>query len=121
MGKTVNDIVLDAPLNLVKTTGVLLTVCSAQPTNYEDATGLYMIAQIPMAQTDYTITDGDISGRKAVVATKVGVTTNAGISNHLAICSDTLVLYTDTCAPKEFTAGEPIVVNSWKIEFGDPL
>jgi hypothetical protein len=67
MAKTVHDDVLDAALDKIATANVM-TLCSAQPTTRTEAITTYMLADVTMTvgdgNGDYTIANGDASGRK---------------------------------------------------------
>ena len=70
MAKSINDNVLDAALGYIKT-ATQITVCSTnQPTTFAQATSTnnYMLATTTLTTADYSIANGDLSGRKITVA-----------------------------------------------------
>jgi len=99
MTKSVNDFVLDAALQYLATNGSRLDVCSAAPTTYAEATSTYTLATVALDSDDYTVANGDTSGRKATIGVQSGLTvTNTDTATHLAITngSDTLLFVTET-------------------------
>ena len=86
MAKFISDTVLDILLDYIKTNGDKLAVCSTQPATYNELISTYMLALHDMTSGDYTLADGDVSGRKLTVAAQSAVTiTNSGTAQHLAI------------------------------------
>jgi len=94
MAKTVNNDVLDAALNEIKNNANIMTVCSTVPTTRTEAVTTYALADIVMSGSDFTVGEGDTSGRKAAVAQKADVTVDAsGVGNHIALCDGSRLLY----------------------------
>ena len=76
MAKWANDSAMDAMLQWIDDADTL-TVCSAQPTTYAEATSTYKLADVTLTAGDgggdYTIANGDVSGRKLTVAQQASV------------------------------------------------
>jgi hypothetical protein len=105
----------------------LLTVCSAQPTTYAEASSTYKLADIELTagdgNGDYTIANGDSTGRKLTVAQQANVDIDAdGTATHVALSisgSSTLV-YVTTCTSQPLTFGGTVTVPAWTITIADP-
>lgn len=122
MGKWTNDEVLEAPLDEIIDNCNLMILCSAQPTDRNDAVNVVNLADIAMASTDFTKANGDISGRKAIVAGKYTVTVDHnGDGNHIALVDATRLLHVTTCPTKAVVTTEPVDILTWDIEFRDPV
>jgi hypothetical protein len=126
MAKWASDDVMDAALNYVDDC-TLLTVCSAQPTTYAEASSTYKLADVVMTAgaggVDYTLGNGDVSGRKLTVSQKTNIDIDSsGDATHVALCisgTSTLV-YVTTCTTQTLTAGGTVTVPAWDIEIADP-
>ncbi|MCL4295677.1 MAG: hypothetical protein KJ077_08115 [Anaerolineae bacterium] len=125
MAKWANDSVMDAALAYIADNGDRVDVCSGQPANYA---GIAAVTLANVALTlgagngDYTLGNGDSSGRKLTVAEQTGVSvTGSGTATHIAISngSDTL-LYVTTCTSQALTAGNTVNLPAWDIEIADP-
>lgn len=123
MAKWANDAFMDAALDYLDQS-TLMIACSAQPTTYAEATSTYALADVAMtADTDYTKANGDTSGRKATVAAKSGVTVDAsGTATHIALVrvADTSLRYVTTCTSQALTAGNTVNFPAWDVEVADP-
>jgi hypothetical protein len=121
MGKSVHDDVLDASLNIIKNNATLMIACSAEPTTRAEAVTTYALADVAVASGDFTVANGDSSGRKVTVAAKLGVTVDATANaTHVAIVDGTRLLYVTTCSTQSLTEGNTVDFPSWKIELADP-
>lgn len=117
-----NDAGLDALLDYIKNNCDKMIVCSTQPTSYAEATSTYALADVAMADTDFTHANGDTSGRKTTVSAKSAVTIDAsGNAQHIALVktgTSTLLAVT-TCTSQALTAGGTVDVPAWDIEVAD--
>ena len=127
MGKSVNNDVLDAMLDYIADNGDILTVCSTEPTTYTEATATYKLADVTLTKGDgngdYTIGEGDTSGRKLTVAEQANFdVATSGTAQHVAICDsvNSKLLYVTTCTSQALTAGNQVTVPAWDIEVADP-
>lgn len=121
MGKAQNDLGLDAALDWFGAS-TKMTVCSAQPTTYAEATSDYMLAEIVIDSGDFAKADGDTSGRKVTVAQQADVTvTNTGDATHVALVStaDSVLRYVTTCDTVTLTAASTVTFPAWDIEIAD--
>lgn len=124
MAKACHDDVIDAALDKVAT-GTILTVCSAQPTTRAEAVTTYALADVVMTagdgNGDYTIVNGDTSGRKVTVAQQADIDIDtSGTATHVAICDATDLLYVTTCTSQAITSGGTVTVPAWDVEIADP-
>lgn len=124
MGKTVNDDVLDAALDVVALS-TTLTVCNAEPTTRAEAITTYKLADVTLTagdgNGDYVISNGDTSGRKLAVGAQADVPVDTtGTATHVALCDGTRLLYVTTCTSQGLTSGNTVTVPTWDIEIADP-
>lgn len=121
MPKTVHDDVLDGAFQILDA-GDIMTVCNAQPTTRTEAITTFKLADVAMVPvTDYTISNGDVSGRKVRMAAKSGVPVDTtGTAVFVAICDATRLLYVTTCTSQALTAGNTVNFPVWDVEIADP-
>jgi|SRR5690554_6485188 len=125
MGKATPDDVLDAFLNKIATADTLY-VCSDEPADFAgiSAVELADVSLTPGAGNgDFTIGDGDVSGRKLTVAAQDDFDVDAtGAADHivLADASGSELLYVTTCASQQLTQGNTVSTSAWSVEIADP-
>ena len=123
MGKKVDDTVLDGALNIIKNGATRMVACSAEPANYAGIAAV-ALADATMASTDFTVANGDTSGRKVTVAAKSSVLIDtSGTATHVVLHDNVSVLhYVTTCTSQALTANGSNTVNfpAWDIEIADP-
>lgn len=124
MAKWSADANMDAMLAAIAAAD-MLHVCSGQPANYA---GIAAVELASVALTagagngDYTLANGDSSGRKLTVGAQSAVSiTGSGDATHVALSdgSSTLI-YVTTCTTQTLTSGGTVDVPSWDIEVADP-
>jgi hypothetical protein len=127
MGKVVFDAVLDAALKDIADNANKLFICSAEPANYTEASSTYLLASVDLTtgdgNGDYTIANGDTSGRKLTVAAQSGITvTNTGTATHIALCDsvNSAVKVVTTCNSQVVTSGNTINLQAFDYEINDP-
>jgi hypothetical protein len=123
MGKSVHDDVLDAALDVIRTGCDKMTALSGAPAGYADASAVLVLAEAAMGTGDFTISDGDVSGRKVAVGEKDGVSVSGtGTATHVALLdtAGSRVLYVTTATAQALTSGNTMTFESWDIEIGDP-
>ena len=125
MGKKVDDSVLDAALNEIKNNCTLMTACAGEPANYAAANvgGANFLADIAMAGGDFTLSNGDVDGRKIAVASKAGITVdNTGTADHVALLdtANNVLLYVTTATSLGLTSGSTLTLGAWDVEIADP-
>ena len=123
MGKAVHGDVLDGALNVVKAAATRMVALAAQPADYAAAT-VGKLAEAVMASGDYTLVPGDVSGRKAIVAAKSGLSViAAGTANHVALLDPVAsrLIYVTTCPAQAVVSGGTVDFAAGDIEIGDPV
>lgn len=117
-----NDLLLDAACDYIKNNATQMAICSAQPTNYAEATSTYKLA-IKTGLTSGSFTgpsNGDVSGRKITKNAENGITVDAdGSATHAALCSGSVLLYVTTITSQVVTAGNTCNVPAFDVEFLD--
>lgn len=122
MGVSMNDLILDAGLDLIAAS-TIMTVCSAEPTTRTEAVTTYALADVTMASGDFSKAD-DTTGRKLIVAAKTDILIDtSGTPTHVALCDATNLLVVTTCTGGDLTANAVNTVNvpSWEIHNPDPV
>ena len=129
MGKSMQNSVPDASLAEIAT-GTRFTVCSAEPTNFAEATtaGAFMLAIATVVagdgNGDFVISDGDTSGRKVRMTAQTGVIIGtAGTANHIAIVDfgNSKLLIVTTCTTQVLAAGgNTVTIPAFDWESTDP-
>lgn len=126
MGKKVHNTVLDAALNEVAKADQLIA-CDSEPVDYADATTLVSnggakLGSVAMASGDFTISDGDTSGRKVTVAGKTLSIDESGDVTHLALVDDagSVLLHVTTFPTTSVSAGGSLSTNPYDEEIEDP-
>lgn len=123
MAKFTHDDVLDAALAKIATaTRMVLT--SAQPANYAGIAAVALADQTMTAGNgngDYTISDGDVSGRKLRVLAQTSVTIDSsGSITHICLDDGATLLQVTTTTVGNVVAAATIDVPAYDIEFIDP-
>lgn len=125
MGKAAPDAVLDTLLDEIATADTMYA-CTDEPANFA---GISSVALADVTLTpgdgngDFTIDDGDASGRKLTVAQQTGIEIDTtGTADHivLADASNSELLFVTTCSSQSLTDGNTLTIGSWDIEIGDP-
>lgn len=123
MAKAAPDSTIDAMLDEIAT-AVTLTVCSGEPANFA---GISAVALADVTLTagdgngDYTIGDGDVSGRKVTVAQQADVPIDSsGTATHVVLDDGTDLIYVTTCTSQALTSGGTVTVPAWDVEVADP-
>lgn len=123
MAKSVHNDVLDAALDEIAT-ATRMVVCSGEPANFA---GIAAVALADVTLTagdgngDYTIADGDTSGRKVTVAQQADIPVDTGgTATHVSLDDGTTLLYVTTCTSVAVSGGGTVTVPAWKVEIADP-
>lgn len=126
MTKKAHDDVMDGALSVVRNNCTLMTACAGEPLTFAEANvgGGKFLADVAMASGDFTLSNGDVSGRKLTVAQKTGVTIDAsGTVDHIALLdvTNSRLLYVTTCTAQMLTSGNSMSIAAWDIEIADPV
>jgi len=120
MAATLSDAVLDGALNVIKTNGDLLHICSSAPADYA---GIAAVALGSKATPSYTGPANNTSGRKITIAAITDGTVSAtGTASHVAISngSDTLYAVQALNATQGVTSGNTFTLTEFTISIPDP-
>lgn len=121
MGKSFHNDCYDAALNEVKDNATYLCFCSQEPTTRTEAYTTYMLATQAVTSTDFTVGDGDTSGRKIRVDAKSGISIiNSGTNTHIAIIDGTRLLAVTTTVSQPLVAAGTFDSPAFDFELADP-
>ncbi len=123
MAKFIDDSAFDAAIAVLDN-ATTMHVTSAQPANHAGIAAVSLGSVAMTAGTgggDYTIGNGDTSGRKMTVLTQTIASASAsGTATHVCGTDGTTLLWVATCTSQSITSGNPISVPAFDIEIGDP-
>lgn len=119
MGKYIDDSVMDAGLNVIKSGATAMHVCTtidSTPTRAEVLAA--SLANVAMASTDFTgPADGTTSGRKLTTIAKNGVAVGtSGTAVNVAIIDGTKVLAVTDCTSQALTSGNTVNIPAWVVD-----
>lgn len=119
MGKYIDDSVMDAGLNVIKSGATAMHVCTtidSTPTRAEVLAA--SLANVAMTSTDFTgPADGTTSGRKLTTAAKNGVSVGtSGTAVNVAIITGSIVLAVTDCTSQALTSGNTVNVPAWVVD-----
>jgi len=123
MAKSVHNDVIDAALDYVKTNCTRLTLCSAEPKTFAEANSTFALADVTVDATDFTIGDGDVSGRKLTIAEQLSFAVDVtGTATHVALLdvSNSKLLYVTTTTSTAITASRSVNLLTFDIEILKP-
>ena len=123
MSKFCNPIILDTALNIITKNAVEMSICSEEPKNATDAGSTYMLAVADMSSVSYTISDGEVSGRKITVTTNSPIPVlSTGTASHIAMFSKDVLYYVTQCVPLALTSTvNEVKIPNWNIELRDAI
>lgn len=128
MAKYSNDIILDTALNFVTGSATKVVVCDGEPATYTAATtatgsGGNALGSGSLSGANFTVADGDVSGRKWTLETQTGLpVNNSGTADHVAIVDDSnsRLLVITTVTAQAVSAGGTMDVSAFDQELEDP-
>ncbi len=93
-----SDAVLDGSLDILADNAVRVDICTTEPTTYAEATSTYTVANYVLTAGDgagdWTIANGDVSGRKLTLGAQSGNNgTGTGAALFLAFTDGAATLY----------------------------
>lgn len=123
MGKASPDVTIDPMLTKIAT-ATRMTVLSAEPANFAGIAAV-LLADATMTAgdgNDYTIADGDTSGRKVTVAAKADQAVDtSGTATHVALDDGVDLLYVTTCTSQALSDTGTVSIPAWDVEVADPV
>lgn len=116
MAIIIPDAQLDVALNDIKNNANILHLCSAQPANYAGIAAV-SLGSVALTSSDFTVGDGDTSGRKITVAEKSVSITATDTVNHIVVADSTnsLIKGITTCPGASVTSGETKIVAAFDL------
>jgi len=118
MGKLSTNGFIDGGLNAISGS-TQVSICSAEPTSIANIEAVSLADNV-ISGVDFTIADGDTSGRKVTIAQQASVPIDAtGTATHVAI-DDGTDYYVTTCTSQALTSGGTVTIPAWDIEIADP-
>ena len=123
MAKYANDDVMDGSLDVIAT-ATTMHVNTSQPATRAAAISS-SLADVTLTagdgNGDYTIANGDVSGRKITVAEQVDVPIDVtGTATHVSLIDGTRLLLVTTCTSQGLTSGGTVTVGAFDDEISDP-
>ncbi len=121
MGKSANDAIMDAALSETKDNANQIHVCASEPTTRTEAVTTNNLASGALVTGDFTLANGDSSGRKSTCAAQAGLSiTSTGTGDHVAVTDGSRLLIVTTCNSQLLTSGGTVDLGAWDQEIGDP-
>ena len=121
MSKFCSNAVFDTALTKIAT-ATRMVALNGQPATYT-AADAGRLAEAAVGAADFTIANGDVSGRKVTIAAKTGLSViAAGTVDHIALLDPTTstLLYVTTCPAQAIVAGGTVSLASWQVEINQP-
>lgn len=127
MAKNMPDAILDGMLDTIADNVDRIDICKDTPSDYSTATtaGTHSLGSVVVTAGDgggdWTIGNGDTSGRKLTLAQQTGVSIGTtGTATHIAMTDGTSVYYgATTCTSQAVTSGNTATINTFDIELSD--
>ena len=128
--KWTHDDVLDAFLDYIVDNTESMRVCeddifTTGDADYSKCTGAAALTgAVALTSGDFTLADGDVSGRKVTIDEQADITiTGTDSARHVVLLDDSnnKVLYVNTCTSIALTTGNTVTVPSYDVaEVRDP-
>lgn len=124
MGKAIHDDVMDAALGYIRDNANEFVLLNADPgTSYTQAHSAYALGRITVNSADFTLANGDSSGRKVTMSAQSSIGLDeTGNCNHFAIndTDNSKVLLVTTVASQAVTSGNAASTPAFDHEIPDP-
>ena len=117
MGKKIPLVQIDGQLQLLE--GDQLHICSAEPTTFLEATTTFNLATFTVVGGNYTLANGDVSGRKNTLAALAGASiTSTGTATHASVtlASGSQLKITTTTVSQLLTSGGTVDTSAFDHE-----
>ena len=123
MGKFASDDIMDIYLTAFGTACNRLGICLSQPANFA-ALGTSLLGTLATSSGDFSLGNGDSSGRKVTHTAATIVVGTSGTVTHIALWGTTgsgTLHFVGTCAPTAVTATGTAILSAWDVtEIADP-
>lgn len=124
MGKAILDVLMDQAPDYVEANCDQINLNAGEPTTYAEATsGSKFLGSTSVSSTDFTVADGDGSGRKVNTSKQDNVSVSTtGEWDHISWVdtSSSDLLAVTTKASQQVSSGSTVDIPSIDIEFQDP-
>ena len=118
-----HDDLLDAALDVLDTDVETLYICSAEPSDYTEASSTYKLGTKSSPSVG-AAEDGDASGRKVTVAAiNDGTVDSNGTASHWALTDNSLTKLLAAgplASSQSVTSGNTFTLTAFDIEIADP-
>ncbi|PWG61761.1 hypothetical protein [Sediminicurvatus halobius] len=118
MAKKSDDFFLDGTLDRIAGC-IQLSVCSAEPVDHADIANV-VLAEGPLVGGDFTVSDGDTSGRKVRMGQQADLPINTSGSATHVVQDDGTNIHVTTCPSQQLTSGGTVTVPAYDTEIADP-
>jgi hypothetical protein len=107
------DATLDAALNAaVRNAVTRVDICTTAPANYAGIAAV-TLGNVTVDSSDFTLANGDTSGRKVTLAAQTGVAIGTtGTAAHLALSYGTTLVAVLTLTSQAVTSGNTATINA---------
>ena len=115
MAKFANDIVMDYGLNDIKAGVNRVFIGTAAGTTYAEAVTA-AVGTLAVTTTNFTIANGDSSGRKITLAAATITVGTTGTISHIFLAGTTgsgTLWLAGTCAPTSVTVSGTVILAAW--------
>lgn len=128
MAKFCSTLILNQAASFIGTNSKNMAVMSTSPANLAActaSTGNNVLARVAMTTADFTIADGDVSGKKVTVAQKTTIAVGTtGVPAYVVLYStvaSTGIHFWTTCSTSQAltSTANTITIPAWDIEFRD--
>ena len=126
MAKYCSTIILNQACSYIGSNSKKMGIYTANPANLAACTATTYLALVAMTTADFTIADGDVSGKKVTVAQKATIAvTTTGVPNSIVLFSTqagtTGIHYITTCSTAQAltSTANTVTIPAWDIEFRD--
>lgn len=111
--------VFDDGLNEIKNNATAQHVCSAEPTTRAEAISL-SLGTVDMTSGDFTLGNGDVSGRKITMAQKSTTATGDGTITSIAVIDGSRLLLASSTVERTLVTSDPLTFPAWDFELRQP-
>ena len=119
MTKSVDNTVLDAALNVIAT-ATTMHLCNAAPSSFAEVLS-FSIGFVSVDTTDFSNSDGDVSGRKTTIGAQAGISvTQTSTVTHVALISSSTFLALTEHTVLAVTSGDSRNSQAFDFEIRDP-
>lgn len=113
---------MDAALAWIRDNTTIICVCGSEPTTAAQATAAtYSLGTLAYGTANWTIGNGDTSGRKITAGAATITLGGSGTINHVAFTNTGTLVAVGTCAPTAVTSGGTVITAAFDVdEIRDP-